>query len=75
MGLDQYVYALRLQEAFAAGQRITGFDRVMIYRFDHDWNGEVVAEARRLFTAAQTAAVQNVKIKRNNEALKRINSP
>lgn len=26
---------------------ITGFDRVMIYRFDAAWNGEVVAEARR----------------------------
>jgi chemotaxis family two-component system sensor kinase Cph1 len=24
-----------------------GFDRVMAYRFDPDWNGEVVAEARR----------------------------
>ncbi|WP_175499440.1 SpoIIE family protein phosphatase [Cellulomonas marina] len=23
---------------------ITGFDRVMVYRFDADWNGEVVAE-------------------------------
>ncbi|MGC4095172.1 MAG: ATP-binding protein [Polyangiaceae bacterium] len=26
---------------------LTGFDRVMVYRFDDDWNGEVVAEARR----------------------------
>jgi two-component system, chemotaxis family, sensor kinase Cph1 len=25
---------------------ITGFDRVMIYRFDQDWHGEVIAEAR-----------------------------
>ncbi len=25
---------------------MTGFDRVMVYRFDGDWNGEVVAEAR-----------------------------
>ena len=25
----------------------TGFDRVMAYRFDADWNGEVVAESRR----------------------------
>jgi light-regulated signal transduction histidine kinase (bacteriophytochrome) len=24
---------------------ITGFDRVMLYRFDADWNGEVIAEA------------------------------
>jgi hypothetical protein len=26
---------------------LTGFDRVMVYRFDPAWNGEVVAEARR----------------------------
>jgi chemotaxis family two-component system sensor kinase Cph1 len=27
-------------------QRLTGYDRVMMYRFDSAWNGEVVAEAR-----------------------------
>lgn len=27
--------------------RITGFDRVMIYRFDKEYNGEVYAESRR----------------------------
>ena len=26
---------------------LTGFDRVMVYRFDEDWNGEVIAERRR----------------------------
>ncbi|MDB4974869.1 MAG: cph [Myxococcaceae bacterium] len=26
---------------------LTGFDRVMIYRFDDDWNGEVIAESKR----------------------------
>ena len=26
-------------------KRISGFDKVMIYQFDADWNGEVVAEA------------------------------
>ncbi|MCV2488201.1 SpoIIE family protein phosphatase [Geodermatophilus sp. YIM 151500] len=26
---------------------LTGFDRVMVYRFDAAWNGEVVAESRR----------------------------
>jgi len=25
-------------------QRLTGFDRVLVYRFDKDWNGHVVAE-------------------------------
>lgn len=28
-------------------RHMTGFDRVMIYRFDPDWHGEVIAEARR----------------------------
>ncbi|WP_278235694.1 SpoIIE family protein phosphatase [Isoptericola sp. AK164] len=28
-------------------RELTGFDRVMLYRFDPDYNGEVVAEARR----------------------------
>lgn len=27
-------------------RRITGYDRVMLYRFDDEWNGEVVAEDR-----------------------------
>ncbi len=27
-------------------RKVTGFDRVMVYRFDADWNGEVIAEAR-----------------------------
>ncbi|WP_293787021.1 SpoIIE family protein phosphatase [uncultured Aeromicrobium sp.] len=27
-------------------RELTGFDRVMVYRFDDDWNGEVVAEAK-----------------------------
>jgi two-component system, chemotaxis family, sensor kinase Cph1 len=27
-------------------KRLTGFDRVMVYRFDAEWNGEVIAEAR-----------------------------
>ncbi|MBM9458285.1 SpoIIE family protein phosphatase [Nocardioides sp. zg-536] len=26
---------------------VSGFDRVMVYRFDADWNGEVIAEDRR----------------------------
>lgn len=28
-------------------REIAGFDRVMVYRFDADWNGVVIAEARR----------------------------
>ncbi|MCD9199512.1 SpoIIE family protein phosphatase [Aeromicrobium wangtongii] len=28
-------------------RRLTGFDRVMVYRFDENWNGEVIAEQRR----------------------------
>jgi light-regulated signal transduction histidine kinase (bacteriophytochrome) len=26
-------------------QRLSGFDRAMVYRFDRDWNGEIIAEA------------------------------
>ena len=32
--------------AAAEVRRLTGFDRVMVYRFDADWNGTVVAEDR-----------------------------
>ena len=42
--------ARSLVELYDAAARevraLTGFDRVMVYRFDADWNGEVVAEAR-----------------------------
>ncbi len=27
-------------------KHLTGFDRVMIYRFDQDWNGEIISETR-----------------------------
>lgn len=32
--------------AVHAVAELTGFDRVMIYRFDRDWNGEVIAEVK-----------------------------
>ncbi|GAB6902897.1 SpoIIE family protein phosphatase [Kineosporia succinea] len=35
------------QQLVSAVQRVTGFDRVMVYRFDREWNGEVIAEHRR----------------------------
>ena len=28
-------------------RELTGYDRVMVYRFDADWNGEVIAEEKR----------------------------
>ncbi len=34
-----------VQGAAADLRSISGFDRVMIYRFDEDWNGEVLAES------------------------------
>jgi len=38
----------RLAETLASDVRtLTGFDRVMVYRFDPEWNGEVIAEDRR----------------------------
>lgn len=36
-----------LQVAALRTRSITGFDRVMVYRFGRDWHGEVIAEARR----------------------------
>jgi light-regulated signal transduction histidine kinase (bacteriophytochrome) len=35
-----------LQAAADAVRALTDFDRVMVYRFDADWHGEVVAESR-----------------------------
>ena len=37
----------KLAAAAALFRELTGYDRVMIYRFDADWHGEVVAESRR----------------------------
>lgn len=35
-----------LRAAVEEVRRLTGFDRVMLYRFDPEWNGEVIAESR-----------------------------
>jgi light-regulated signal transduction histidine kinase (bacteriophytochrome) len=35
------------QTTARAVRDLTGFDRVMVYRYDQDYNGEVVAEAKR----------------------------
>jgi len=35
------------RELAAQFRGLTGFDRVMVYRFDAEWNGEVVAECKR----------------------------
>ncbi|SDQ37186.1 SpoIIE family protein phosphatase [Quadrisphaera sp. DSM 44207] len=46
--LQEATSAARLCEVLASEvRRLTGFDRVMVYRFDDAWNGEVVAEDRR----------------------------
>ena len=37
----------KTQIAAECFRQLTGYDRVMIYRFDEDWHGEVIAEARR----------------------------
>nr|7JR5_A Chain A, Photoreceptor-histidine kinase BphP [Stigmatella aurantiaca DW4/3-1]7JR5_B Chain B, Photoreceptor-histidine kinase BphP [Stigmatella aurantiaca DW4/3-1] len=36
-----------LQTAADTVRALTGFDRVMVYRFDADWHGEVLAESKR----------------------------
>ncbi|RHA37769.1 SpoIIE family protein phosphatase [Cellulomonas rhizosphaerae] len=49
--IEQLNHALSLDELYDVTARevrtLTGFDRVMIYRFDAEYNGEVVAEAKR----------------------------
>ncbi len=35
-----------LQSATESIKQLTGYDRVMVYKFDHDWHGEVVAESK-----------------------------
>jgi light-regulated signal transduction histidine kinase (bacteriophytochrome)/CheY-like chemotaxis protein len=43
--MEQAADILELSRLAAAEiWRLTGFDRVMVYRFDEEWNGEVVAE-------------------------------
>lgn len=39
--LDRYA-----QMAVEQVRALTGFDRVMMYRFDHNWDGEVIAESK-----------------------------
>jgi PAS domain S-box-containing protein len=43
----QPTLAGKLSAATRLFRRLTGYDRVMIYRFDSDWHGEVIAEDRR----------------------------
>ncbi|WP_295455608.1 diguanylate cyclase [uncultured Thiodictyon sp.] len=38
----------KAQAVAALLQQLTGFDRVMVYRFDLDWHGEVIAESRAM---------------------------
>ena len=41
-GIDAYSAVIAQQV-----QALTGFDRVMVYQFDHQWNGKVIAESRK----------------------------
>ena len=49
--IGQLNRASSLEELYDVAARevrmLTGFDRVMVYRFDAEWNGEVIAEERR----------------------------
>ena len=46
--MEQHNYLTELCNDIAIEtRRITGYDRVMIYRFDEEYNGEVIAESRR----------------------------
>lgn len=46
--MEQTSSLSQLCASVAKGTReITGYDRVMIYRFDEDYNGEIIAESKR----------------------------
>lgn len=49
--LNKFQKARSLEELSGEATKLTrnmfGYDRVMIYRFDEEWNGEVIAESRR----------------------------
>ena len=49
--LPLIVEAKELDSSFKAAvdeiRNLTGFDRVMLYKFDHEYNGQVVAEAKK----------------------------
>ncbi|MDY7103599.1 MAG: SpoIIE family protein phosphatase [Actinomycetota bacterium] len=48
MALNRASTTAAVAEAAAVAVRqLTGFDRVMVYRFDAEWNGEVIAEEKR----------------------------
>jgi PAS domain S-box-containing protein len=42
---DEPEEAAYMQRVAEVAQQLSGFDRVMIYRFDSNWDGEVIAEA------------------------------
>ena len=41
-----------LEQALAAVQKLCDFDRVLVYQFDKEWNGSVVAEQKRDFMSS-----------------------
>lgn len=49
--LNKFQKAQTLQQlsnkAAVLTRKVFGYDRVMIYRFDEEWNGEVIAESKR----------------------------
>jgi light-regulated signal transduction histidine kinase (bacteriophytochrome) len=46
---DIYIYFNQIAKVI---RELTGFDRVMVYRFDPNWDGEVIAENRKESTAS-----------------------
>lgn len=52
LSLNDLVETQDLQSVFTYSvneiRKITGFDRVMLYKFDADYNGEVIAEAKNI---------------------------
>ncbi|KZL48105.1 cyanobacterial phytochrome A [Nodularia spumigena CENA596] len=56
MAMSKLQYASNLAEisqiVVKEVKKITGFDRVMLYRFDQDWNGTVIAEEKPEYLTA-----------------------
>jgi len=50
-GMERIRHSASVEEAFQTlaneVRHLSGYDRVMVYSFDADWNGQVIAEARR----------------------------
>ena len=68
--LNQAATLTELYEITARAVReLTGFDRVMVYRYDHEFNGEVVAEEKGRTLSLFSGCITPRRISRRRPAL------